>query len=53
MLLKLWRIMAVPLGGPGLGFFLGFIALCAICYGGYLLYSEDKGGGFQSLMKKQ
>jgi hypothetical protein len=42
MLLKLWRIMAVEVGGPGLGFFLGVIAAAAIAYGGYLLYSEEK-----------
>jgi hypothetical protein len=53
MLLKLWRIVAVPAGGPGLGFYLGFIAMCAIGYGGYLLYQADKGAGFASFTKRQ
>jgi hypothetical protein len=51
MLLKAWRISAVDTGGfvdksYGIGFFLGVICTIAIAYGGYLLYSEDKGGGF-------
>jgi hypothetical protein len=53
MLLKAWRIMAVEAGGFGIGFFLGVIATAAIAYGGYLLYSADKGGGFASLRGQQ
>ena len=53
MLLKAWRIMAVEVGGFGIGFFLGVIATAAIAYGGYLLYSADKGGGFASLRRQQ
>jgi hypothetical protein len=62
MLLKAWRINSgeasiggatvdAGLGGFGIGFFLGLLAAIAISYGGFLLYSEDKGEGFQSLMK--
>jgi hypothetical protein len=53
MLLKFWRIMAVPAGGPGLGFFLAALATAAIAYGGFVLYNSDKGAGFQSLMNKK
>jgi hypothetical protein len=42
MLLKAWRIMDVPVGGFGIGFFLGVIAAAAIAYGGYMMYSEEK-----------
>jgi len=42
MLLKLWRIMAYPVGGPALGFFVALVATAAIVYGGYMLYSEEK-----------
>jgi hypothetical protein len=45
MLLKAWRIMDVPAGGFGIGFFLGVIAAAAIAYGGYMLYSEEKARG--------
>jgi hypothetical protein len=44
MLLKLWRILAFPVGGPALGFFIALIAMAAIAYGGWLLYSEEKKG---------
>ena len=43
VLLKAWRIQAVPIGGFGIGFFLGVIATAALAYGGYLLYSADRG----------
>jgi hypothetical protein len=54
VLLKAWRIQSIDLGlcgdacskSFGIGFFLGVIAAAAIAYGGYLLYSEDKGAGF-------
>jgi hypothetical protein len=51
MILKAWRITAVDTGGFadksfGIGFFLGVVAMIAIAYGGFLLYSEDKGSGF-------
>jgi hypothetical protein len=60
VLLKAWRISSgevtiggvtddASLGGFGIGFFLGVIATAAIAYGGFLLYSADKGGGFASL----
>ena len=42
MLLKAWRIMDVPAGGFGIGFFLGVIAAAAIAYGGYMMYAEEK-----------
>jgi hypothetical protein len=42
MLLKAWRIMAAPVGGFGIGFFLGVIAAAAIAYGGYMMYMEQK-----------
>ena len=45
MLLKAWRITAVPAGGFGLGFFIGVIAAAAIAYGGYMLYTEEKSRG--------
>ena len=51
MLLKFWRILAVPLGGPSYGFGLAVLAVIAIGYGCYLLYSADKGGGFASLRR--
>jgi hypothetical protein len=53
VLLKAWRIMAVPAGGFGIGFFLGVIATAAIAYGGFALYNADKGAGFAALTKKQ
>ena len=42
MLLKAWRIVNVPVGGFGVGFFIAIVATGAIAYGGYLLYSEEK-----------
>ena len=45
MLLKAWRITEVPVGGFGIGFFLGVIAAAAIAYGGYMLYTEEKARG--------
>ena len=45
MLLKAWRITDVPVGGFGIGFFLGVIAAAAIAYGGYMLYTEEKARG--------
>jgi hypothetical protein len=42
VLLKAWRIQAAPIGGFGIGFFLGVIAAAAIAYGGYMLYTEQK-----------
>jgi hypothetical protein len=44
MLLKAWRILDVPLGGFGIGFFLAVICAGAIAYGGYMLYMEEKTG---------
>ena len=44
MLFKAWRILDVPVGGFGIGFFLGVLAAAAIGYGGYLLYTEEKAG---------
>ena len=44
LLLKAWRIMAFPAGGFGLGFFIGVIAVAAIAYGGYMIYTAEKGG---------
>ncbi len=52
-LLKAWRIMAAPVGGFGIGFFLALVATGLIGYGGFLLYNSDKGAGFQSLMNKK
>jgi uncharacterized membrane protein len=51
MILKAWRITAVQTGGVidksfGFGFFIAVLATIAIAYGGFLLYSEDKGSGF-------
>ena len=54
VVLKAWRIQAVDVGlcgdacskSFGFGFFIGIVAVAAIGYGGYLLYSEDKGSGF-------
>jgi len=45
VLLKAWRIQAAPIGGFGIGFFLGVIAAAAIAYGGYMLYTEQKAKG--------
>lgn len=45
MILKAWRISAVPVGGFGIGFFLGVIAAAAIAYGGYMLWTEEKSKG--------
>ena len=42
MLLKLWRIMAVPVGGMGWGFFVAIVAAAIVAAGGYLLYTEEK-----------
>ena len=42
MILKAWRISAVPIGGFGIGFFIGVVATVAIAYGGYMLYTEEK-----------
>jgi hypothetical protein len=42
MLLKLWRIMDVPVGSVGIGFILGAIAAGAIAYAGFLLYTSEK-----------
>jgi len=44
MLLKAWRILAAPIGGFGIGFFVAVIATAAIAYGGYMIYSEEKSG---------
>lgn len=44
MLLKAWRINDVPVGGFGIGFWVGVVAAAAIAYGGYLLYREESGG---------
>ena len=51
-LLKAWRIQAVDVGGGlsgidksfGFGFFIGIIAALAVGAGGYLMYTEEKGG---------
>ena len=45
MILKAWRISAVPVGGFGIGFFIGVIAAAAIAYGGYMMYTEQKAKG--------
>jgi hypothetical protein len=42
MLLKAWRILAVPAGGFGIGFFIGVVATAMIAYGGYMLYTAEK-----------
>ena len=42
VLLKAWRILAVPVGGFGIGFFLAVIATAAIAAGGYLIYSAER-----------
>ena len=44
ILLKAWRIMDVPIGGFGIGFFIAIVATAAIAYGGYMIYSEEKSG---------
>jgi hypothetical protein len=44
LLLKAWRILDVPVGGFGIGFYLGVLAAAAIAYGGYMIYSEEKVG---------
>jgi hypothetical protein len=44
MLLKAWRIMAAPVGGFGIGFFVAVVATAAIAFGGYMIYSEEKAG---------
>jgi hypothetical protein len=44
MLLKFWRIMAAPVGGMGIGFFIAIVALAIIGYGCYLIYSEEQTG---------
>jgi hypothetical protein len=51
-LLKAWRIQAIDIGlcgdlcskSFGLGFFIGIIAALAVGAGGYMLYTEEKGG---------
>ena len=53
-LLKAWRIQAVDVSGGlgvdvldksfGIGFFLGVICALAVGAGGYMLYTEEKGG---------
>lgn len=45
MLLKAWRIMDVPVGGFGIGFYLGVVAAAAIAYGGFMLYTQEKTAG--------
>ena len=53
-LLKAWRIQAVDVGGGlsgvdksfGFGFFIGIIAAVAVAAGGYMMYTEEKGGSF-------
>ena len=45
MLLKAWRILATPVGGFSIGFFIAVVAAAAIAYGGYLLYSQEKAAG--------
>jgi hypothetical protein len=44
MLLKFWRILDAPVGGMGIGFFIGLVAAVIVVYGCYLVYSEEKGG---------
>jgi hypothetical protein len=44
MLLKAWRILAAPVGGFGIGFFIGLVAAAAIIYAGYMLYMQEKTG---------
>ena len=44
LLLKAWRILDVPIGSFGIGFYLGLVATAAIAYGGYMIYTEEKGG---------
>lgn len=43
MLLKLWRIMDVEVGGMGFGFFVGLIAAAAVGYGAFLKFQESGG----------
>ena len=43
MVLKAWRIMDVPVGGFGIGFFIAVVATVAIAYGGFLMYTAEKG----------
>jgi hypothetical protein len=44
MLLKAWRIQDVPVGGFGIGFWVGVVATVLIAAGGYMVYQEEKGG---------
>lgn len=44
MLLKAWRILAAPVGGFGIGFWIAVVATVAIAYGGFLLYTKEKAG---------
>jgi hypothetical protein len=44
LLLKAWRILDVPVGGFGIGFYIGLVAAAALAYGGYLVYTEEKAG---------
>ncbi len=43
MLLKLWRIMDVPAGGMGWGFFVAIIAAALVVAGCFLMYQEMEG----------
>jgi len=55
-LLKAWRIQALDVSGGlgvdvldksfGFGFFIGIIAAVAVAVGGYMMYTEEKGGSF-------
>ena len=44
MLLKAWRILDVPVGGFGIGFFIAVVATAMIAYGGFMLYTAEKQG---------
>jgi hypothetical protein len=43
MVLKLWRIADVPVGGFGFGFFIAVIAAALVAAGGFLAYQEEGG----------
>jgi hypothetical protein len=55
-LLKAWRIQALDVSGGlgvdvldksfGFGFFIGILAALAVGAGGYMMYTEEKGGSF-------
>ena len=59
-LLKAWRIQAVDVGGGlggieksfGIGFFIGIICALAVGAGGYMMYSEEKGGSFGAGLRR-